>query len=636
MANSFIKKFYVSITFLILNSYVIIAQNIPIQNIKSLNLGQMLVSGVPTSFSKQAITNAVTIDRFDNFYTTSRFSGQFSTNIQGTITSYTNTGIHDSYVLKHDLAGNITWAQQLTSNSTTSSVSTFDISADYNGDIYVCGSFIDGFSVSQEIGGNMIITGSLPNKVFGFLLKLNGLTGKAVWVKVFDTSTSNAHHIAHTVASNKKTNTGKIFVSGHYDGSLNIPDVTSPINFISGNNWDIFIVCYDYDGVYQSHTTGNGGGADIPLNSTVDNVGNFILAGEFLDNISFGAISLNNSSPTFYDAYLAKFDENLNPIWAFGVGSTTKTDRFIDVDTDSDDNIIVVGSMSRGVNINPLGTSTIINPKIISSSSPSLSSFLGKYTPDGIYSDGFILSTTANTNQQHNFTGVGVTSDNSIIVSGFAKGVIDYNPYGIPILNNPPINVSDNSFIASYYLNGSSSILNYNYSFFGGKGGRQFRALDLEVSSCSGFIALSGAYSIETEMEPNVPSLITKKLFDVNPSLILTDNFVAFYRPYCIPLASNNSIYNKKEQTTDLKNILLSEDDIKVYPNPGDGIFSIVSALESLLYDLRIFDLSGKIVFENRYYTNNPKVDISHLKNGTYLVQVSVGDEIKGKVYIKQ
>ncbi len=65
------------------------------------------------------------------------------------------------------------------------------------------------------------------------------------------------------------------------------------------------------------------------------------------------------------------------------------------------------------------------------------------------------------------------------------------------------------------------------------------------------------------------------------------------------------------------------ENDLKLYPNPNDGNFTIElnGLYESV--QMNVYDLTGKRIAENNYTNKNQlNVNLTHLQNGTYLIEL--------------
>ena len=73
------------------------------------------------------------------------------------------------------------------------------------------------------------------------------------------------------------------------------------------------------------------------------------------------------------------------------------------------------------------------------------------------------------------------------------------------------------------------------------------------------------------------------------------------------------STFNIQEQT----------DAISIYPNPTKGVFNF-DEIENI-EEIKIVDICGKIVYNNRYYNQLKKnsIDISHFKTGIYFIKIN-------------
>ena len=75
---------------------------------------------------------------------------------------------------------------------------------------------------------------------------------------------------------------------------------------------------------------------------------------------------------------------------------------------------------------------------------------------------------------------------------------------------------------------------------------------------------------------------------------------------------------------------------IRVFPNPVNNQFTITISNNQLQeYEIKIFNVLGKKVFENKKNTSN-EIDVSSLKNGMYLLQIKNGNQLKTLKLIKK
>jgi GEVED domain/Secretion system C-terminal sorting domain len=79
-------------------------------------------------------------------------------------------------------------------------------------------------------------------------------------------------------------------------------------------------------------------------------------------------------------------------------------------------------------------------------------------------------------------------------------------------------------------------------------------------------------------------------------------------------------IYVSNTVTTLLQNNDMNSKNLKVYPNPSNGIFYIKVPETIKDYNIKVTDLLGRIILDS---TNKTKIDLSTLNNGNYTVTVS-------------
>ncbi len=86
------------------------------------------------------------------------------------------------------------------------------------------------------------------------------------------------------------------------------------------------------------------------------------------------------------------------------------------------------------------------------------------------------------------------------------------------------------------------------------------------------------------------------------------------------------------DSTTVVENIKNTE--CYIYPNPNNGHFRIIIDERSNDYEIKINDISGKIIYQSKY--DNSEIDISNQKDGIYFVKIiSDNKEYIRRVIIK-
>ncbi|MGM0651010.1 MAG: T9SS type A sorting domain-containing protein, partial [Bacteroidota bacterium] len=78
------------------------------------------------------------------------------------------------------------------------------------------------------------------------------------------------------------------------------------------------------------------------------------------------------------------------------------------------------------------------------------------------------------------------------------------------------------------------------------------------------------------------------------------------------------------------------KNDIKVFPNPADNFVILKTDNECLGGELKIYNLTGRIIFTDEISKNITRVDVSGFKSGMYILHVINDDQnIKTKILIQ-
>ena len=103
--------------------------------------------------------------------------------------------------------------------------------------------------------------------------------------------------------------------------------------------------------------------------------------------------------------------------------------------------------------------------------------------------------------------------------------------------------------------------------------------------------------------------------------LIVTDN------QGCI---SDTAFYN----LTSLNNDLVSDNLLKIYPNPTNGYLFVES--EKNINEVLIYNNLGELVLNDNSLNKYKSLDLSKLTKGTYYIKLNINNEIiKRKIILK-
>lgn len=246
--------------------------------------------------------NSVTTDNNGNIYTTGYFgvSAQFSTTI-----NFISAGASDIFITKHTSSGHLLWAVKAGGWGEDRGLA---IKSDNLGNVYVTG-FFYGTATFETQTINSLGAQDV------FLAKYN-TNGNLLWV--VKAGGTNAD-ISNAVTID---NNGEITITGQFKESATFDTntITSLIDPTTGNYCiNTFIAHYDNDGIllWVKHGACNKDSRGINISS--DNTGNLFIVGQFSDTISFDNTHYNTLNNAIF---IIKFDVNGNEIWFRKIGGS--------------------------------------------------------------------------------------------------------------------------------------------------------------------------------------------------------------------------------------------------------------------------------------------------------------------------
>ncbi|HNQ13556.1 MAG TPA: T9SS type A sorting domain-containing protein [Bacteroidia bacterium] len=249
----------------------------------------------------------------------------------GTQSFGTNTfvadGFQDMFIAKYDSSGaSCNWAIKGGGQFNSSTASA--IAVDNNNDVYVFGIFTYQFNL-----GTFNLTTNGGSDIY--IAKIDGTNGTVIWLN--KVGSTNNEDVFAVLARNNNT---EFYFTGSFIGSLPFGSLSA--NASTSNSQAGFITKMDKSGNFslvKSITTNN----DVRLLSIKsDNNSNFIYtSGSFAGNTNFGGSALVSAN-TFNDAFVAKYDNNLNLQFA-AKGGGAGNDIALDVSNDANDNVYFTG-----------------------------------------------------------------------------------------------------------------------------------------------------------------------------------------------------------------------------------------------------------------------------------------------------
>lgn len=162
---------------------------------------------------------------------------------------------------------------------------------------------------------------------------------------------------------------GIIFIFGSFYGSIVIDNNTLTSNGPS----DMFIAKLDMDGNYLQVLQMGGDQEDNIICLTKDKEGNIIIGGSYYQSTVIGDSVFNSPSGFGDETFTAKFNYELNFIWAIK-GTGHNTDQVNECVTDTESNIYISGYCYEGITFDTI----VLNE-------PHKDAFIAKISKDGEY-----------------------------------------------------------------------------------------------------------------------------------------------------------------------------------------------------------------------------------------------------------
>ncbi len=215
---------------------------------------------------------------------------------------------------------------------------------------------------------------------------------------------------------------GNVVVAGHFSGSCDFDPGPGTMTMTAAGNWDVSLAKYDPAGglIWAKRL---GGSLDEIVNGMIiDPAGNIYVTGTFYGTVDLdpgtGVANIVNVGGDT-DLFLAKYDVDGNYIWGFGYGGSGYPDSGNDLSFDQAGNIVVTGSLTGNVDVDP-------GPGTVTIGICNNDWFAAKYSPSGAY-----LWSIANPNfvQTRDF-GQAIASDaaGNIYIMGRFEDSLDMDP----------------------------------------------------------------------------------------------------------------------------------------------------------------------------------------------------------------
>lgn len=258
----------------------------------------------------------------------------------------TNTGGWDSFIAKLDASGNIVWARTFgcITNSATDERA-WDVAVNAAGELFVTGYFQGGYDLDASAAGSNVVNSAGEKDIYVVKYDANG---NHLWGFALNDTGDSSNSLKETSVSLDAA--GRVYLMGHFNGTMNFNPFGSVSNLTSAGGSDLFIARYNSAGLLERAVRIGGTQDEVapPGTMRIGPDGNVYLTGRFRGvvdlNPGAGVFTVtNNSAPAADDIFVVSLDGDFNFRWGFALASDGALDGGHRVAFDSRTNLYVTG-----------------------------------------------------------------------------------------------------------------------------------------------------------------------------------------------------------------------------------------------------------------------------------------------------
>lgn len=467
-----------------------------------------------------------------------------------------------------------------------------------------------------------------------------------------------------------------LYVAGEIQGTnATIIFQDSPITLKTAGSNDIFLAKYTLSGTLLWAKRAGGTDNEKALGVAYDNSGNIFICGKFKSYATFGSTTVNGSGED--DIFVAKYDANGNFLWVRKAGSSGR-DEAKSVKCDAAGNVYICGMYKDGCNF---GSQTLSSPNA------HFDMFLAKYSPSGSllwvkrgggnYDDvgwSLAIDSYGKLYVGGEFNSTATFGSQTISTRGSADALVacyDANGNALWVRRAGGSGIDRARGIAcagsNVYITGQYAQTGYfgsytktaadnsdifiscldnagNFKWVMTAGGPADAPEDLGYESGNAICAetsgnvyatgamLNGATFGSTSLSAYTRTDVFVVKITSPPSGRSEENLAAT-EDDSVTDNSDQPLRLAQEAPADLNPAVNPDTELKVYPNPGDGYFTLeFNGKESAQYELTVFNSLGQLI-EQRQVTapTVTTLDMANREKGIYFIELRNGESLQRK-----
>lgn len=527
-------------------------------------------------------SNSSCLDKAGNIYTTGYF--EYTVDFDPGPATYNLTATNwDIFVSKYDPSGKFIWAKKMGGSLADEGRS---ICADTFGNIYITGRFAD--SADLDPGPGVFPLFNTFDMFDAFVLKLD-TAGNFIWAKQFRQTTYNFYNeiIPYSIRCGDD---GSVYTCGHFGETYDFDPGPDSVRYSAGR-YDIYVVKLDASGNLAWAKSSGGAFYDIPYDLDLDVWGNVYTTGYFQDVVDFdpgpGVYSLTTGSPSASNAFITKWDNAGNFIWAKQFQSSGSTMGY-SVVTDRTGHVYCSGLVNGTADFDPGGG--VFN---LASFPGSYDGFLSKLDSSGTFNwaDIIIRSYQASTNTPN---ALALDTAANIYATGYFKGTADFDPGA----DSFKLTSTNNAVFLSRIDSSGKMIW---ATKMGGSSDAYGNDVHLDAANN---IYLSGYFKGTVDFNPGAGTnnLASAGLDDI----------------FLVKLGQSTATGIRQHDLMD---------QVKLYPNPSTGLFRLDLGSSYDQVRVTVYDQSGRSVFSN-LYSQSQWIELNVAQAaGAYLLVVTADEQ---------
>ncbi|PHR23927.1 MAG: hypothetical protein COA38_16885 [Fluviicola sp.] len=287
------------------------------------------------------------VESNDHIYVVGRLEGTTTLNDSTTFQTASTNGGSDIFLYKLTKDGQFVWVKSMGGTLNEQGV---NITADVNGNIYICGFYESDFDIDPGTGTTQLICSGERD---AFIAKFDP-NGNLLWGNSFSGTLSEQPEGIEITPSG-------ILISGRFEGTVDFDPGVGNLSLTSNGSNDIFAVKLDLNGDFLWANSYGDNANDISWEISADVNDNVFVIGTFKNTIDFNNGNPNGSyvSNGLADLFILKLDNLGNYLWSTAIGGPGD-DNAKDLAFDLNNDLYISGFFKDTVNFDPTGTPTDI------------------------------------------------------------------------------------------------------------------------------------------------------------------------------------------------------------------------------------------------------------------------------------